>query len=157
MDYNNNDLTLPNQNYMMGIIGGILGAVAGALIWAVITVVTDYQIGWMAIGVGFLVGKSVSYFGNGEHVNFRIIGAIFALLGCLFGNVLALTIILSNYYSVPLFELIGIMNIGMVIELLVDTFDAMDILFYGLAILQGYKISVKEVVNKDIDDKYGML
>jgi len=42
-----------NQNLSLGVGGGIAAAVVGAIIWAIITVVTGYQIGWMAVGVGF--------------------------------------------------------------------------------------------------------
>jgi hypothetical protein len=152
MDYNKVNLDLPNHNYLMGIIGGILGAIAGAIVWALITGVTGYQIGWVAIGVGYVVGKSVSYFGNGEHTNFRIIGVVFALLGCLLGNLIAVAIIISDYYGISLLEFIALMNFRMIIDLFVDTFEVMDLFFYGLAIYQGYKVSVKNVTSKEIED-----
>lgn len=47
------------QSLMMGITGGFLGAAIGAVLWAVITVLTKYQIGYMALGVGFLAGFGV--------------------------------------------------------------------------------------------------
>ena len=45
-----------NQNLGLGILGGVMAAVVGAALWAIITVAINYQIAWMAIGVGFLVG-----------------------------------------------------------------------------------------------------
>ena len=44
------------QNLLMGTVGGLLAALLGAGIWAGVTVATEYQIGWMAVGIGFLVG-----------------------------------------------------------------------------------------------------
>jgi len=42
-----------------GILGGLLGAAFGAGIWALIVVFTEYEIGYMALGVGFLSGFCV--------------------------------------------------------------------------------------------------
>ena len=42
----------------------------------------------MAIGVGFLVGIAVKFFGKGKTPIYGIIGAAFALLGCAIGNLL---------------------------------------------------------------------
>jgi hypothetical protein len=44
-----------DQNLSFGIVGGAVAAAVGATIWAIITAVTNYQIGWMAVGVGFLI------------------------------------------------------------------------------------------------------
>jgi hypothetical protein len=68
------------QNYAGAVLGGLIGALVGAAIWAVITVSTHYQIGWMAIGVGFLVAVLVRYFGKG-------IDRVFGIIGALFGDV----------------------------------------------------------------------
>ncbi len=44
------------QNLIGGILAGMVAASVGAILWAVITVATGFQIGFMAIAVGFLVG-----------------------------------------------------------------------------------------------------
>src|SRR4051812_10018311 len=77
------------QDLPNALIGGLASAIVGAVLWAVITVATEHQIGYMAIGVGFLAGFSVRYFGCGIDFHFRIVGAFFALLGCALGNFLS--------------------------------------------------------------------
>ena len=57
-----------------------------AALWAIISVALNFQIGYMAIGVGLLVGFTVRYFGIGLELKFGIIGGVFAFLGCLLGN-----------------------------------------------------------------------
>ena len=73
-------------NAVLAVIAGIVSALVGAVIWAVVTVATGYQIGWMAVGVGFLVGIAVMVAGQGEGGLFGTIGAVCALLGCVLGN-----------------------------------------------------------------------
>ena len=53
------------QNLPLGVCGGLLAAVLGAAVWAGVTVATGYQIGWMAVGVGFVVGFTVRLLGKG--------------------------------------------------------------------------------------------
>ncbi|CAN0594286.1 unnamed protein product, partial [Laminaria digitata] len=49
-----------------------LGAV-GAIAWAAVTVITDYQLGLLAIGIGLLAGFGAAYGGRGK--KFQVIGA----------------------------------------------------------------------------------
>ena len=79
----------PRGNFALAIGAGLTAAIVGAAVWAIITITIKYQIGWMAIGVGFLVGFAISYAG-GTGVGFRILGALLALLGCVAGNFLSI-------------------------------------------------------------------
>src|SRR6188768_4259461 len=76
------------QSLSMAVLGGLIASLVAALLWAIITYVTHFQIGFMAIGVGFLVGFAVNYFGKGITTTFGIVGAAFSLFGCIFGNIL---------------------------------------------------------------------
>lgn len=56
------------QNLPAAIAAGVVAALIAAAVWATITVVTQFQIGWMAVGAGFLVGHAVRHFGRGLHL-----------------------------------------------------------------------------------------
>jgi hypothetical protein len=77
------------QNLGLGIIGGAIGGLLGAAAWAAITYFTEYQIGWIAIIVGFLVGFGVRTLGKGIDKIYGIIGGVIALGSVLLGNFLA--------------------------------------------------------------------
>ena len=46
---------------------GALGALVGAAIWAVVVIVTNLEIGYLAVLVGFLAGYGVKYGAGGAH------------------------------------------------------------------------------------------
>ena len=46
---------------------GALGALIGAAVWAVVVIVTNYEIGYLAVLVGFLAGYGVKYGAGGQH------------------------------------------------------------------------------------------
>lgn len=127
---------------MLGaVIAGFAAAVVGAAVWAAITAFTGYQIGFMAIGVGFLVGIAVRWLGHGRTAAFGIVGAVFALLGCAAGNLLAGCIILAQAQEIGVLEVIEQLDIELAGQLMSAMFSPMDLLFYGLAIVEGYKLS----------------
>ncbi len=130
-----------NQNLSLGVIGGVFAAAAGAVIWAIITVVTDYQIGWMAVGVGFLVGYAMRVLGKGVDPVFGVAGAAIALAGCVAGNLLTVVIIVSRQENIAIMTLLSRLTPGIAADILKDTFHPMDVLFYGLAVYEAYKIS----------------
>jgi hypothetical protein len=130
------------DNLPLALIGGAAAALAGAALWAVITVVTGYQIGWMAVGVGFLVGLTVRKLGNGSSVTFGIAGALLSLVGCLAGNLLALVGFVAQAESASFFATLSAIDPAFVGNLMVQTAGPMDLLFYAFAVYEGFKLSM---------------
>lgn len=128
-----------NQNVLLGAFAGATAAFAGAIAWTAVTVVTNYQIGWMAIGVGLLVAFAVRFVGRGVDTVFGVVGAVFALLGCLVGNLLTLVTVIADRENMTYLDVLSRLTPDITIELMQTTFDPMDALFYGLALYVGYR------------------
>ena len=139
-----------NQNLGLAAIGGILGAIVGAGIWAGITALTNFQIGWMAIGVGFLVGLGIRKFGQGIDVSFGILGAVLSLAGCLAGNLLTICIAAGKELEVSFLDILTQITPALYLELLRETFSPIDLIFYGIAVYWGYKNSIVRLTPEDI-------
>ncbi|MGB3478154.1 MAG: hypothetical protein WBB67_03225 [bacterium] len=70
-----------------GLIGGLTGAVIGGALWGLIVVVTNFEIGFMATGIGFLVGIFVVFFTGGRKgIPLQIVAMICAVIGILIGK-----------------------------------------------------------------------
>jgi hypothetical protein len=130
------------ENLPMGFMAGLVAAAVGAALWALITILTGVQIGWMAVGVGFLVGWAIRVAGRGRHSVFGIMGALLALGGCAVGNLLAIVVIAARHFNVALLEVFTHLTPDVVTSLMEQTFKPMDVLFYGLALLEGYRFSI---------------
>lgn len=130
----------PGGNFALAVGAGITAAVVSAALWAIITITIKYQIGWMAIGVGFLVGFAISYAG-GSGVSFRILGAVLALLGCVAGNFLSIVAFGSAQEHISLFEGLARVDYAKVGAVMWDSLWSADILFYAIAIYEGYRFS----------------
>ncbi len=143
------------QNLVAGTATGFVAAILGAGVWAGVTIFTEYQIGWMAVGVGFLVGFAVRMAGKGLDQSYGIVGAAMALLGCALGNVLTYTYFIAVEEGVAFMDIFSQLSIGITVSLLTATFEAMDVLFYGLAIYCGYKFAFREITQADLDRALG--
>jgi len=139
-----------NQNLSLAIIGGAAAAVAGAVIWGAVTAVTNWQIGIMAVGIGFLVGLVVRKVGRGVSPSFGVTGAVLSLAGCLLGNLLAACAIIADQQSMGFFEVFGRVDFQTAIDIMVETFHPMDVLFYGLAVYYGYKFSFHQLTPDEL-------
>jgi hypothetical protein len=135
-------LASKDDNLPLALIAGLVAAAVGAGLWAVITVASGWQIGWMAVGVGFLVGIASRKLGNGSTVVFGIIGAVLSLAGCLAGNLLSVVGFITKEYGTPFLANLSQLTPPVAVNLLVETGSPMDLLFYGIAVYEGFKLSI---------------
>lgn len=140
------------ENFPLAIIAGLLAAALGAAIWAGFTVITEYQVGVIAIGVGFLVAFSIRFAGKGLSIKFQILGALLSLLGCAVGNFFTICYYIAQNESLGLFEVLTLINPAAIPELMTSTFSAMDVVFYGIAIYEGFRLSVRQITESDLVD-----
>jgi len=138
------------QNLMLAVIAGGAAALAGACVWAMITVMTHYQIGWMAVGVGFLVGFAVKTFGKGIDRSFGIVGAVWSLLGCAAGNLLTVVGTIAREQNIPIMNILEKLDLEIIANLMQATFNPMDVLFYGIAVYEGYRFSFRQLSQADL-------
>jgi hypothetical protein len=137
------------QNLPLAIFAGIGGAILGAAVWAGVTVTTEFQIGYMAIAVGFLVGYAVRL-GNGIDKIFGITGAILALLGCVLGNLLSVVGFISKQQHMGVMETLSRLDYSKLPEIFMATFSFMDLVFYAIAVYEGYRFSFRRLTAQDL-------
>lgn len=136
---------LDNQpSLLMGLVGGTVAMLVSAIIWGVISYVTEYQIGWMAIGVGFLVGIAIKFFGKGKSVMFGVSSAVLALIGCVLGNLIFYSGIIAREESASFLQVFFILLLqpAAAIEVFSIAFGFMDIVFYTLAAYVGFSTAL---------------
>ena len=78
-----------NPNILLALILGSLAGVIAGIIWYFFSILTGYQIGYIAIGVGFLIGWAV-VFGSGKKR-----GAVLQILSAV---ITLVTLFISEYF-----------------------------------------------------------
>lgn len=143
------------QNLPMAIIGGCIAAVVVALLWAIITVTTGFQMAYMAVCVGFFVGYTVRYNGRGMDTVFGIAGIIIVILGCLLGNFFSLIGFVAQEHNLSYLYVFRMIDSYKVPAAFIKTFNPLDILFYSIAIFEGYRFSFRHVTEEEILENAG--
>lgn len=83
---------------LLGIIGGIVGGAIGAGAWGLIAYITGYEIGWVAVGVGFITGIGVAIGSKGRAGAMGgILAAIIALVAVAGGKFFAVEMAAQKY------------------------------------------------------------
>lgn len=143
------------QDFPKALIIGTVAGLIGALLWGVITVVTEYQIGFMAIAIGAMVGFCIKIIGKGIDQKFGIAGGIIAFLSCLLGNLFSIVGFIANSQQMTYPEVYGFFGIVELFSIMGDSFDPMDLVFYGIAAYEGYKFSFRSFTEKDLNEVNG--
>ena len=138
------------QSLAMGVFAGSIAAIAGAAAWGLVTAYTEYQIGYMAIGVGFLVGFAVRVAGKGIDPSFGVVSAVLSLLGCVLGNLWTMTYFLAAKQGIPFLKAASQLNPNIAVNIMVSTFNYMDVLFYGVALYFGYKYGFRRITEDEL-------
>src|SRR4029077_18679114 len=138
------------QSMPLALVGGIVAGAVGAGIWAVVTNMTGYQIGWMAVGVGFLVGYAVQFLGQSLERPYQYVGAACALLGFLLGNYFAVVGTVAADVHVDIITVLSRITFDMAAKLMQDAFSPMDLLFYAIAVYEGYRFSLKRITPAEL-------
>jgi FtsH-binding integral membrane protein len=129
------------ENVLAVLAAGLAAMLAGAVLWALVTAITHLELGLMAIVVGFLVGFGIQKVRRRPNRNFGILGAVLALAGCLLGNAFSFVAIAAQQSGSPFVDTVLNVSATGLLSVMGDNFEAMDLLFYAIAIYEGFKFA----------------
>ena len=104
----------------------------------------------MAIGVGLLVGFGVRFFGAGVDAKFGFLGGFLALFACLLGNLFTQIGFAAQFQGLGYLQALQLFDYSYLPEIFAETFSGFDIIFYGIAIVEGYKFAFRSVSSEDL-------
>ncbi len=130
--------------YVPAVLAGVVAAVAGGIAWGLIIKWTDYEVGFVAWGIGFVTGIAVLTATRGARgLPFQAIAIACALLGIVVGKYLGFVWSLQEAaedadvaISIPIFS-------GDTIDLFFDelgeVFGLFDLLWTGFAVYSAWR------------------
>ena len=139
-----------DQNLPAALISGTAAGILGAILWAVITVVTEYQIGYMALAIGAAVGFTMRHYGRGIDQIFGVSGAIIAVVSCLLGNFFSTIGFIAQAEGLGYVETLLLFDYAYLVPVMTETFSMIDLVFYGIAGYEGYKFAFRIVTQGEV-------
>jgi hypothetical protein len=135
-------------NLTAGVLGAVVGALLGAVAWALLVSVTNYKIGYAAVGVGALTGFLAGRLGGGAP-QLPVISAVVGLVGCVVGDLLSdahqvAKEVSDHAQSVSTFKVLKTMlehpsDFGWPVYK--AGFGFLDVVFYGFAALAAFRLA----------------
>ncbi|MEU8503514.1 hypothetical protein AB0C40_02050 [Streptomyces brevispora] len=92
------------DNVGLGILAAVVAALVAGAVYGAILGATKHEIGYAAVGVGFLVGFASGKVG-GRNPALPVLSAVFALIAVYFGQLLGEAMIAAKDYPVTVSEL----------------------------------------------------
>jgi signal peptidase I len=120
------------------LLAGLIAAVAGGIAWGLISKYTDYEVGIVAWGIGFVAGFAVERAAGGRRSpDLQAIAIVSALLGVLIGKYLGFAFqaqkVLGDEFGLLSGEMFSLFR-----ENLDEVFSLFDLLWTGLAVASAW-------------------
>ena len=136
-------VTEPSGSLLPAVAVGLVAAIVGGLAWGLIVKISDYEVGIVAWGIGFLAGTAVVFASRGaKGPPLQVIAVVSALIGVLLGKYLSYAFVVQEEA-----EKAGV-NLGLFSsemfrffrEDLENVFGLFDLLWIGLAVFTAWRI-----------------
>lgn len=133
---------LVSTSIPMALLGGLVAAIGGGIVWGLIVKVTDFEIGFMAVGVGLLCGYCVVLSSRGKKgIPYQACAISTSILGIVIGKYATTYFVLQGLLAEKYPQAVGkisffsgaFLNLGT--KMLIDTFHPLDILWIILAVI----------------------
>jgi hypothetical protein len=140
-------VTEPSSSLLPAIAAGLAAALVGGIVWGLIVKISDYEVGIVAWGIGFIAGTAVVLATRGaKGPRLQAIAVVSALLGILLGKYLSYAFVVQEEAE-SFGESIGLVS-GDMFSFFRDDLDAVfslfDFLWIGLAVFTAWRIPERD-------------
>lgn len=119
---------------------GLVAAVVGALLWILITYITKWQINFMAIGIGALVGFIVAKYNKQSSIAAGVMAAILACLSCVIGDLVITVQYLAEYMDTTYAVIFNENSLSEILDVHLEMLDFYSYSFYVVAMIVAFSL-----------------
>ncbi|CAL9478019.1 hypothetical protein SUDANB105_02956 [Streptomyces sp. enrichment culture] len=123
-------------NIALGVVTAVVVALVTAGVYGAIVGATEYEIGYAAIGVGFLVGFASGKVG-GSHPVLPVISAVLSLGAVYLGQLIGVAMLAADITGISAVEMFT-ENFSLLTDAWKETADAMTFLFFAIGAVAAF-------------------
>ena len=136
-------LKVPSSSLLPALAAGLVAALVGGIAWGLIVKISNYEVGFVAWGIGFIAGTAVVIASRGaKGRSLQVIAVLSALLGILLGKYLSYAFAVQEEAK-SFGASIGLVSGDMFSffrEDLDSVFGLFDLLWVGFAVFTAWRI-----------------
>ncbi|MET8453925.1 hypothetical protein [Streptomyces sp. NPDC005209] len=91
------------DNLVLGLVAAVAGALVAAALYGVVIGLTEHEIGWAAIGVGYVIGAAAGKIG-GRNPAIAIVSAVLALGAVYLGQLVGDAMMIADHFHLNFSE-----------------------------------------------------
>lgn len=144
-------LETKNPNILRSVAGGLLAAVIAGIIWYFFVIITKIELGYLAIGVGYLIGWGV-YLGSGKKrgIAIQLITVAITLLTLIVSSYLVYSHFVEEYLENELGKQVSLPIWAVLIDAPSDFLSSlvspMGLLIWGIGLYVAYRFAMPRKV-----------
>jgi hypothetical protein len=77
---------ISEQNFAAAVIAGAIAMLLAAVAYGIVVEAWPFSYGFAAAGVGTVIGIFMGFLGRGISMKFSVVAAVYAIVGCVLGN-----------------------------------------------------------------------
>ncbi|MFI5877858.1 hypothetical protein [Streptomyces sp. NPDC051554] len=121
----------PKNNIALGLVTAVAAALVAAGIYGVVIGTTKHEIGWAAVGVGFVIGLAAGRLG-GRNPALPVVSAVLALGAVYLGQLVGDAMLIADEYGVD-FSKVFFDHFGVVQDAWKTDSDPLTFVFFAIA------------------------
>lgn len=125
---------LAEQNFAAAVIGGAIVALLGAAALGFTVSSWRSTYGFVAAGVGLIIGVSVGFFGRGITTKFGVLAALYTIASCVLGNVVGVIMMLSRANSTSPIDILLSNSLALLAERAISSVSFIYFVYWFVAI-----------------------
>ena len=128
------DKLISEQNFAAAVIVGAVATLLAAAAYGIIVATWAFSYGFVAAGVGIVIGLSMQFLGRGISMNFAVVATVYAIVGCVLGNLFRVIIELAQANATSPIDVLRNDSLSVLAEWSVSDVSFVDLVYWFVAV-----------------------
>lgn len=128
-------------NTFKGIIGATIGALVGMGVWVAVAVLTEHNIGYIAVLSGFLTGFLAKFFAKKSNMIIAIYAVIASVISILLGEALTIVYFLGKFEGLGFMEAMKLVDYSVLLEVVFSEMNFKDVIFLLISAAAAFQLT----------------
>lgn len=125
---------LSEQNFTAAVIAGAVATLIAAAAYAITVTMWPFAYGFVAVGIGIVIGLWMQFVGRGISMKFSIAAVVYTITGCALGNLFVVIIELAQGLEISPIDIIRNDSLSMLAKRSLSGISFVDLVYVFVAV-----------------------